>query len=102
MDEMLERYAGDVDFLLTDVCLTAAFYGLDAAVTGMAAHLRELSGKEGAAAVAQSLAKISVGDYPSAVRFADEVLDNPACADIHDQARQFRAVATQLAAGGRL
>lgn len=101
MDNLLERYAGDVDLLLTEACMTAGLHGLDASVTGIAAHLRDLPGKEGAAALAQSLAKIAIRDYQAAIAFADEVLGRPNMAELHHQANEFRNLAAQLAAGQR-
>lgn len=99
MNELVDRFAEDVDLLLAEVCMTAAFYGLDGAVSGLAASLRDLPGKSGAAALAQSLGKIAVKDYQSAIAFADEVLNDPESARFHHEAGQFRALAAQLAAG---
>ena len=99
MDNLLKDYTADVDLLLTEVCMTAAMHGLDSAVSGIAAHLRDLSDKEGAAVLAQSLGKIAIRDYGSALAYADEVLGNAAMADLHPQATAFRILAEQLASG---
>jgi len=99
MDEMLQRLGQDIDLLLTEVCMTAAFYGLDLQVTGIADHLNDLPEKQGAATLAQSLAKIAVKDFESAIAFANQVLDDPNEAGLHPQANQFRELAMKLAAG---
>lgn len=99
MDEMLERFDQDVDLLLTEVCMTAAFYGLDAAVTGISNHLKDQPGKEGAALLAQALSKIAVKDYDAAIVLAEQVLDDIGESELHAQATQFRGLAVQLADG---
>ncbi len=99
MDELIKTYAADVDLLLTEVCMTAAMHGLDGAVTAIAEHLREMPRTEGAALLAQSLAKTAVRDFPKAMAFADQVLGNPHLAALHAEAKAFRGLAEQLAAG---
>lgn len=99
MDEMLESLGRDIDLLLTEVCMTAAFYGLEPQVAGIVEHLRELPGKQGAATLAQTLAKIAVKEFDSALALANQVLDDPNEVALHPQARQFRELAAQLAAG---
>lgn len=99
MDERIKAYAADIDLLLTEVCMTAAMHGLDASVTAIAEHLREMPRTEGAALLAQSLSKTAVRDFPQAIAFAQRVLDNPQLALLHGEARAFRGLAEQLAAG---
>jgi|SRR6056300_1895648 hypothetical protein len=99
MDNLLKEYTADVDFLLTDVCMTAAMHGLDVTVTAIAEHLREISKTEAAAVLAQSLAKIATRDFDSAVAYADEVLTNSGASQLHPQAAALRRLATELAAG---
>lgn len=99
MDERIKAYAADVDLLLTEVCMTAAMHGLDASVTAMAEHLKELPRTEGAALLAQSLSKTAVRDFPQAIAFAQRVIDNPQLAVLHGEARAFMGLAQQLAAG---
>lgn len=99
MDSLLKDYIADVDLLLTEVCMTAAMHGLDSAVSGIAAHLRDLSDKEGAAVLSQSLGKIAIRDYDSALAYADEVLGNASMVALHPQAAAFRKLAEQLARG---
>ncbi|MEK9868141.1 MAG: hypothetical protein VW831_00335 [Gammaproteobacteria bacterium] len=99
MDEMLESLGHDVDLLLTEVCMTAAFYGLDAAVTGISDHLKDLPERQGAALLAQALSKIAVKDYAGAVALTDRVLDAAEESALHKQAAQFRSLASQLADG---
>ena len=99
MDETINGFAADVDLLLTEVCMTAAMHGLDASVTAIAEHLRELPRTEGAALLAQSLSKTAVRDFSQAIVYAQRVLDNPQLAVLHGEARAFRGLAEQLAAG---
>ena len=99
MESRIKTYADDVDLLLTEVCMTAAMHGLDDAVTAIALHLRELPRTEGAALLAQSLSKTAVRDYGQAIAFADLVLGNPQLAALHPEAKAFRGLAAQLAAG---
>lgn len=99
MDEWIKTYAADVDLLLTEVCMTAAMHGLDESVTAIADHLKELPRTEGAALLAQSLSKTAVRDFEQAMAYAQRVLDNPQLAVLHGEARAFRGLAEQLAAG---
>jgi hypothetical protein len=97
--ELLKTYAQDVDLLLTEICLTAAMYGLDASVTAMADHLRDMPRTEGAALLAMALSKTAVRDYPQALTWADRVLNNPQMAALHAEATAFRQLALQLQQG---
>jgi hypothetical protein len=99
MDEILESLGRDIDLLLTEVCMTAAFYGLEPQVAAISEHLRDLPGKQGVATLAQTLAKIAVKDFDSALSLANQILDDPNKAVLHPQASEFRDLAAQLAAG---
>jgi len=57
MTDILKSLTSDVDFLLTEVCMTAAMYGLDRNVEAISDHLRDMPRTEGAALLAQALSK---------------------------------------------
>lgn len=99
MDDWIKTYATDVDLLLTEICMTSAMHGLDDAVTAIAEHLREMPRTEGAALLAQSLAKTAVRDFSQAIALAQRVLDTPQLASLHEEAKAFRRLAEQMAAG---
>jgi len=99
MNDLLKSYTGDVDFLLTEICFTAAMYGLDQSVSAMVDHLKDMPRTEGAAWLAQSLSKTAVRDYSQAMACADRVLNNPQMAALHAEASAFRQLAQQLSLG---
>ena len=71
MTDILKSYTSDVDRLLTEVCMTAAMYGLDRNVEAITDHLRDMPRTEGAALLAQALSKTSVREYLEADALAD-------------------------------
>jgi len=99
MTDILKSLTSDVDRLLTEVCMTAAMYGLDRNVDSIADHLRDMPRTEGAALLAQALSKTSVKDYGQSVVLADKVLNNPHMSQLHGEARAFKQLAQQLEAG---
>ena len=99
MTDILKSLTSDVDLLLTEVCMTAAIYGLDRNVDAIADHLRDMPRTEGAALLAQALSKTSVKDYGQSVFLADKVLNNPHMSQLHGEARAFKQLAQQLDAG---
>lgn len=99
MNDLLKKYTADVDLLLTEICMSAAMYGLDQAVTAIAEHLRDQPRTEGAALLAQALSKTAVRQYDLAIALTDKVLDNPQLAALHNEANAFRGMAVQLRAG---
>ena len=99
MTDILKSLTSDVDLLLTEVCMTAAMYGLDRNVEAIADHLRDMPRTEGAALLAQALSKTSVRDYGQSVQFADKVINSPHMSKLHGEARAFKQLAQQLNAG---
>lgn len=97
--ELLKSYTQDVDLLLTEICMTAAMYGLDASVSAISDHLRDMPRTEGAALLAMALSKTAIKDYPQALAWADKVLGNPQMAALHAEAAAFRGLAEQLQQG---
>jgi hypothetical protein len=99
MTDILKSFTSDVDLLLTEVCMTAAMYGLDRNVEAISDHLRDMPRTEGAALLAQALSKTSVRDYGRSVSLTDQVLNNPHMRQLHPEARAFKQLAQQLEAG---
>jgi len=99
MTDILKSLTSDVDLLLTEVCMTAAMYGLDRNVEAIAEHLLDMPRTEGAALLAQALSKTAVKNYGQSVAFADRVLNNPHMSQLHGEARAFKQLAQQLDAG---
>jgi hypothetical protein len=99
MNDLLKTYTADVDLLLTEICMTAAMYGLDQAATAIADHLRDQPRTEGAALLAMALSKTAIRDYNQAIAMADKVIDNPQLASLHEEAFAFRGLAEQLRGG---
>lgn len=99
MAETLKTYTSDVDLLLAEVCMAGAMYGLDAYVTLIADHLKTQPRTQGAALLAQSLAKTVVRDYKAAIALAQQVMDNRHMARLHAEASAFKKLAEQLQNG---
>lgn len=99
MDPLIKTYTADIDLLLAEVCMTGAMHGLDQAVTVIADHLRDKPRTEGAALLAQALAKTAVRDFASAIALSKQVLDNPQLGAVHGEAAAFRCLAEQLRDG---
>jgi hypothetical protein len=99
MNDLVKSYTNDVNFLLTEICFTAAMHGLDHSVKAIADHLVDMPRTEGAALLAMSLSKTAVRDYRQAMTFCDRVLENPQMVALHAEATAFRALAKQLSLG---
>lgn len=99
MSDPLKTYTSDVDYLLVEVCMAGAMYGLERQVGLIAAHLVDMPRTQGPARLAHALAKTMVHDYSGAIALCDQVLGDMAWKRLHGEAKAFRQLALELQAG---
>jgi len=99
MPDPLKTYTSDVDYLLVEVCMAGAMYGLERQVGLIATHLVDLPRTQGPARLAHALAKTMVHDYRGAIALCDQVLQDVAWKRMHAEAHAFKQLACELQAG---